>query len=139
MRAILQQSNRRTNQVAINSAAVIGWMLGDEIDMSQGPGQGYTTLNNIIARLPSDHRLHYSNYGKGVMFWEADDQAKRFVNDFQQVVSSDIYWFTDPNISRSSEGGKLLNGGLPLTPTQTRRAANLRLYCRSHARPGHGG
>jgi hypothetical protein len=124
MRAILQQSNWRTNQAAINSAAVIGWMLGDEIDMSQGPGQGYTTLSNIVARLPSDRRLRYSNYGKGVMFWEANDQAKRFVNDFQQVVSSDIYWFTDPNIPRSSEGGKLLNGGLPLTPTQTRRAAN---------------
>ena len=124
MRAILQQSNWRTNQAAINSAAVIGWMLGDEIDMWQGPAQGYTTLNNIIAQLPSDHRLRYSNYGKGVMFWETNDQAKRFVNDFQQVVSNDIYWFTDPNVSASSEGGKLLNSGSPLTPTQTRRAAN---------------
>ena len=37
---------------------------------------------------------------------------------------ADIYWFTDPNVSGSSEGGKLLNGGRPLTPTQTRRAAN---------------
>ena len=46
------------------------------------------------------------------------------MNDFQQVVSNDIYWFTDPNVSGSSEGGKLLNGGHPLTPTQTRRAAN---------------
>ena len=35
-----------------------------------------------------------------------------------------IYWFTDPSVSGSSEGGKLLNGGHPLTPTQTRRAAN---------------
>ncbi len=58
------------------------------------------------------------------MFWETDGQATRFVNDFQHVVSNDIYWFTDPNVSGSSEGGKLLNGGNPLTPTQTRRAAN---------------
>jgi hypothetical protein len=124
MRAILQQSAWRTNQAAINSPAVVGWMLDDEIDMRQGPGQGFTTLNNIIAALPDDHRMRYSNYGKGVMFWETNDQAKRFVNDFQQVVSSDIYWFTDANVSGSSEGGKLLNAGHPLTPSQTRRASN---------------
>ncbi len=124
MRAILQQSEWRTNQTAINSPAVAGWELFDEIDMQQGPGQGYTTLNNILAQLPNDGRMRYNNYGKGVMFWETDAQAERFVNDFQQVVSNDIYWFTDPNVSGSSEGGKLLNGGHPLTPTQTRRAAN---------------
>ena len=124
MRAILQQSEWRTNKTAINSPAVAGWELFDEIDMQQGPDQGYTTLNNILAQLPNDRRMRYNNYGKGVMFWETDAQAERFVNDFQQVVSADIYWFTDPNVSGSSEGGKLLNGGHPLTPTQTRRAAN---------------
>ena len=92
--------------------------------MQQGPDRGYTTLNNILAQLPNDGRMRYNNYGKGVMFWETNGEAKRFVNDFQQVVSSDIYWFTDPNVSGSSEGGRLLNGGHPLTPTQTRRAAN---------------
>ena len=41
--------------------------------MKQGPGQGYTTLNNICAhRCPNDGRFHYNNYGKGVMFWETD-------------------------------------------------------------------
>jgi hypothetical protein len=124
MRAILQESEWRNNQAAINSPAIAGWALFDEIDMQQGPDRGYTTLNNILAKLPNDGRLRYNNYGKGVMFWETNEQAKRFVNDFQEVVSNDIYWFTDPNISRSSEGGKLLNEGRPLTPTQTRRAAN---------------
>ena len=37
MRAILQQSEWRTNQTAINSPAVAGWELFDEIDMQQGP------------------------------------------------------------------------------------------------------
>ena len=124
MRAILQQSEWRTNKTAINSPAVAGWELFDEIDMQQGPDRGYTTLNNILAQLPNDGRIRYNNYGKGVLFWETNGQAKRFVNDFQQVVSSDVYWFTDPHVSRSSEGGRLLNGGNPLTPTQTRRAAN---------------
>jgi hypothetical protein len=124
MRAILQQSDWRTNQTAINSPAVVGWALFDEIDMKQGPGKGYTTLNDILAQLPNDRRMRYNNYGKGVMFWETNGQAESFVNDFQQVVSSDMYWFTDVNSSGSSEGGKLLNGGYPLTPTQTRRAVN---------------
>jgi hypothetical protein len=124
MRAILQHGEWRTNQAAITSPAVAGWEMFDEIDMQQGPGQGYTTLNNILAQLPNDGRMRYNNYGKGVLFWETDAQAARFVNGFQHVVSADIYWFTDPNVSGSSEGGKLLNGGRPLTPAQTRRAAN---------------
>jgi hypothetical protein len=124
MRAILQQEEWRTNQTAINSPAVVGWAIFDEIDMQQGPSQGYTTLNNILAQLPNDGRIRYNNYGKGVMFWETNGQAERFVNDFQQVVSDDIYWFTDARVAGSSEGGKLLNGGSSLTPTQTLRAAN---------------
>ena len=124
MRAILQQGEWRTNSTAINSPAVAGWEMADEIDMQQGPGKGYATLNNILAQLPNDGRMRYNNYGKGVMFWETDAQAERFVNGFQHVVSADIYWFTDPNVSGSSEGGKLLNGGRPLTPHQARRAAN---------------
>jgi hypothetical protein len=124
MRAILQQNEWRTNQSAVNMPAVAGWLLTDEVDMTQGPGAGYTTLKNVLAQLPNDRRMRYNNYGKGVMFWETDAQAARFVNDFQQVVSNDIYWFTDPNVSSNFEGGKLLNGGQPLTPAQTRRAAN---------------
>jgi hypothetical protein len=123
LNAILQPE-WRTNQTAINSSAVAGWMLFDEIDMQQGPGQGYTTLNNVLAQLPNDLRMRYNNYGKGVMFWENDEQARRFVNDFQQVVSSDTYWFTDPDLAVASQGGKLLNAGRPLTPPQTLRAAN---------------
>ena len=57
---------------AIDSQAVVGWGLYDEIDMTQGPGRGYTTLNGILSHLPGDHRMRYSNYGKGVMFWEPD-------------------------------------------------------------------
>jgi hypothetical protein len=124
MRAILQQSEWRTNQAAIKSSAVVGWELFDEIDMRQGPGRGYTTLNNILAQLPNDGRMRYNNYGKGVMFWETNGEAKRFVTDFQQIVSNDIYWFTDPNVSGSSEGGNLLNGGQALRSNQARRAAN---------------
>jgi len=65
-----------------------------------------------------------ANYGKGVAFWETDHEASRFVNDFQDVVSVDAYWFTDPNICSASEGGTLLQRGRALTPAECRLAAN---------------
>jgi hypothetical protein len=123
MRAILQQSEWRKNRIAINSPAVAGWELFDEIDMSQGPGRGYLTMSSIVAQLPNDGRLRYNNYGKGVMFWQADAQAARFVNEFQHVVSNDIYWFTDPHY-KDSLVVPWLNDGKPLKMTQIRRAAN---------------
>jgi hypothetical protein len=124
MRAILQQSEWRTNPVAIASPAVAGWELADEIDMSEGPGRGYATLDSIRAQLPGDGRMHFNNYGKGVMFWETAAQAGRFINEFQHIVSHDIYWFTDPNVKGAYEGGALLNDRRALMPVQTRRAAN---------------
>jgi hypothetical protein len=123
MKAILQDG-WLGNQSAVSSPAVAGWLLADEMDMAKGPGEGYTLLKSALALFPNDRRLRYSNYGKGVMFWEKDAQAERFVNDFQDVASNDIYWFTDYNVSNGAEGGKLLNGGRPLTPAQTRRASN---------------
>lgn len=123
MRAILQQSQWRANRIAASSPAVAGWELFDEVDMEQGPSRGYATLSDIVAHLPQDGRMRFNNYGKGVMFWETDAEAARFVNEFQNVVSNDIYWFTDPHYA-----GPLailwLNNGQSLTVNQTRRAAN---------------
>jgi hypothetical protein len=128
MRAILQQSEWRTNQAAINNPAVAGWQLHDEIDMQQANAAGAVAarnqLNNILASLPADGRLRYNNYGKGIMFWNSDSDAQQYVNNFQDVTSVDEYWFTDPDVSIASQGGHLLNNNVALTPTQTRRAAN---------------
>jgi hypothetical protein len=89
-----------------------------------GAIQARATLNSILAQLPKDGRMRYNNYGKGVMFWNSGSDSEQYVNGFQQVVSSDIYWFTDPGLSSRYEGGALLNNGNPLTVQQTRRAAN---------------
>jgi hypothetical protein len=101
MRAIIQSDERtRFNDVGAETA---GWLLFDEIDMVEGPGRGYSTLETILAGLPQDGWLRYNNYGKGVLEWEPDADAARFVNGrhggntFQQVISTDYYWFTDPN------------------------------------------
>ena len=96
MHVIAQQNELRTNRIINNSVATVGWLLYDEIDMTLGPNKGYAQLQNILNSLPNDGRLRYNNYGKGVMLWETDAEAARFVNA-QDVVSLDVYWFTDPH------------------------------------------
>ena len=122
MYVIAQQDELRTNNTIINNSTTVGWIVYDEIDMILGPG-GFSTQQNIIASLPNDDRFIYNNYGKGVQFWETDAEAARYVNSVD-VLSADLYWFTDPNIAGGSEGGELLNNGNPLTLTQTQLAAN---------------
>ncbi len=103
MRSIIQSGERtRFTDIGAETAA---WELYDEIDMQQGPNGGYTTLENILNGLPQDGRARYNNYGKGVLFWETDAEAARFINEFQHVQSADGYFFTDPFICGPSEGG----------------------------------
>src|SRR5262249_7995999 len=94
--------------------------LYDEIDMQLGPG-GYSTLTNIIGSLPDDGRFTYNNFGKGVQIWETNAEAARYVNSVD-VVSADIYWFTDPNAVGDSISW--LNNGNRLTSAQANLAAN---------------
>ncbi|GAA3246816.1 hypothetical protein [Nonomuraea helvata] len=96
----------------------VAWLITDEADMWAGaggdgwtgnfPGQGalcipddphkercgYTVMKTLKDRLPKDGRPHYANYGKGVMIWQNDRQAGRFVNDYTDLVSLDVYWYT---------------------------------------------
>ncbi|QIG51829.1 hypothetical protein G5V57_31460 [Nordella sp. HKS 07] len=124
MFAILQQSEFAGNESALANSSVVGWELHDEIDMQVDISEVDARLQNIRGRLPEDGRLRYNNYGKGVVFWLNDDDAARLVNSYQDIVSADTYWFTDPDIAGAWQGGKLLNNGRPLTESQTRRAAN---------------
>jgi hypothetical protein len=107
-----------------------GWLLADEIDMQQANASGAAIargqLNTILASLPNDGRARYINYGKGVAFWNSDSDAGAYINDFQQLVSADVYWFTDPGGACSQwEGGSLFTGNTrPLTAGECRRASN---------------
>jgi hypothetical protein len=96
----------------------VGWMLDDEVDMRFGPGRGYEVMAEHVARTPDDGRFRYSNYGKGVMLWETDAEAQRFVNSYTDVVSNDIYYYTDPNICSELQNFH----GVPAD--RCRRAAN---------------
>jgi hypothetical protein len=122
-----------------------GAVLSDEVDMWGGPGDakwtgerpgggaicepatkpcGYTIMRKLSDPGLFNGVLRYANYGKGVTFWELDSEAARFANDFQDVVSADNYWFTDPNICGFSEGGTLLPEPRELSESECRRAAN---------------
>lgn len=127
-----------------NAPGQSGTVLGDEVDMWGGPGDapwsgngaaegkicvpeaakcGYTIQREIALDAGPDS-LKYANYGKGVTFWELETEAARFVNDFQDVVSADNYWFTDPGICGFSEGGVMAGGVRDLTGQECRKAAN---------------
>ncbi|MDI3242033.1 hypothetical protein QK292_10620 [Arthrobacter sp. AL08] len=121
-----------------------GLVLADEPDMWAGPGSskwtgkwpgqgevcnpagvpcGYSVQRKLSAAI-ADGTMTYANYGKGVSFWETDEEASVFVNEFQDVVSVDNYWFTDPNICGQGEGGGRLGGGRNLTDLECRLGAN---------------
>ena len=139
-----------------------GQLLTDEADMWAGPGDapwtgnmgyaepdkptcipddakcGYTVMKQLGSTVPSN-MLGYANYGKGVTFWQTREQAERFVNDFQKLVSADNYWFTDKSICQAEEGGALKNHGTQTSlPTECQLAANYGLttaYVRSLVQP----
>ncbi|MFF1830866.1 hypothetical protein [Paenarthrobacter sp. NPDC058040] len=121
-----------------------GFALGDEVDMWAGggdapwsgkyPGEGpicvpeqakcgYTVQSQLRAAAPQGAMI-YANYGKGVTFWLSDEQSQTFIQGFQDLVSADNYWFTDPNICAKTEGGAI-NGYLrDLSTDECRLAAN---------------
>ncbi|WP_437307761.1 DUF4082 domain-containing protein [Sorangium sp. So ce388] len=105
--------------VSGKSSETVGHMLTDEPDMWAGAGSaawtgnypgegsicnpssascGYTVMQTLVNETPSDGRVRYANYGKGVMLWQGDSEAQQFVNAYTHVVSNDLYWYTDPNI-----------------------------------------
>jgi hypothetical protein len=127
MRVIIQQDE--WSHSGTYNSAVSGWELDDEIDMEQADSAGAAAarakLTQILASLPKDRRARYNNYGKGVMFWNDNTDAQRYVNQFQQLTSVDTYWFTDNNICSQWEGGALLTHSTrPLTDAECHRAAN---------------
>ncbi len=123
-------------------AETTAWELNDEVDMWAGPGTstwtgnypgegqicvggkldcGFDVLRRLSAKLPTgDGRMRYANFGKGVMFWESDSDASQFVNGYTSLFSSDIYWYTDPNVCLSSSEGPSIG----VAASTCRRAAN---------------
>jgi chitodextrinase len=123
---VIQEEGSRTNV----GSETAGWLLDDEIDMEQanstGAAQARQQLTSLLSGLPQDGRLRYNNYGKGVIFWNDDSDAEQYVNDFQQLVSDDIYWHSDPGDDCTQwQGGRLfVNATRALTTAECRRSFN---------------
>ncbi|MET1086457.1 MAG: hypothetical protein ABWY04_04950 [Arthrobacter sp.] len=121
-----------------------GYLVSDEVDMWAGGGSnkwtgnqqgegvicspadsgcGFTVQEALTARLPAG-ALRYSNYGKGVTFHLKNPAAAQFVNKYQDVVSADNYWFTDPYICSLVEGGAVFGNGRDLSNEECRVAAH---------------
>jgi hypothetical protein len=109
---------------------------------TQGGRCGYTVMRTVNRRAPTDGRARIMNYGKGVAFWATDAEAATFINGgganetmgrpggFQDFVSADVYWFTDPDTQDASQGQcfyKGCNVGGDLTFEQAHRAHNYAL------------
>jgi hypothetical protein len=94
----LVQADERTRFTGIGSETA-GWLLADEIDMTGGPPACHGSLETVKNSLPADGRARYNNYGKGVLLWQSDAEAACFI-DAQELVSSDLYWHTDPEAAR---------------------------------------
>jgi hypothetical protein len=97
----------------------VAWLITDEADMTYGPGSdpwtgrdgwntcipiqdehgqcGYSVMQALSDRLPKDGRPRYANFGKGVLVWESDAEAERFVNNYTDFTSADLYNYTDPH------------------------------------------
>jgi hypothetical protein len=116
---VIQDQGARAN-VGTETA---GWLLADEIDMTEGPSACNGSLQQIKNSLPADGRMRYTNYSKGVLFSETDAEAACFV-DAQQLVSTDLYWFTDPYQIDMIGASWLPEGERQMTLNQVRRAAN---------------
>jgi hypothetical protein len=111
---VSQQSGDRGNET-------VGWLLGDEIDMEKGAGDGFAEMQRLRNGYPAkDGRIRYANYGKGVMLWESDADAAKFVNGYTNVTSADVYWYTDPYMCPAPGEEPPLG----VTAATCRRAAN---------------
>ena len=135
----------------------------DEPDMSFGPGSngwspngpynenscipsgsecGYTVANFFYSGRPVSYgspgyptgkKPITQGFGKGVLFWETDAQAAKFLS-YSDTLSADSYWMTDPDLDLPSQGGCALlpnsakacggGGGPGLTTAQRALPAN---------------
>jgi hypothetical protein len=115
----------------------------DTACIPSGSQCGYTATNFFYSGKPSGYgspgysingTVIHQGYGKGVLFWESDSQAAKFLN-YSDILSADSYWLTDTDLEVPSQGGCSLlpnsatacgNGGTGsgLTAAQSQLPAN---------------
>lgn len=75
----------------------VGEFLDDEVDGRYTPDQGRAHLKQLTDQARADGRFAYTNYTQSVLTNDmAAPDANAYVNDFTDVVSVDMYWYTVP-------------------------------------------
>ena len=124
---------------ANRTSKVTGRYTHDELDMECGDNQcaddfgrlESTISNQTCVTRCADGLALYANYGKGVMFWNSDANAARWINGtssfgrYQDIVHDDVYWFTDPYVCGGlAEGPRFYGTGSALPANWCRNGAN---------------
>ena len=75
----------------------VGSFLGDEIDGRYSAEEGHALLDAARKANAGSGRFDYSNYTQIVVSTDGDQSsAERYVNDYSDVASLDMYWYTIP-------------------------------------------
>ena len=107
-----------------------------------GSSCGYTAASFFYSGRPASYgspgypvgrKPIIQGFGKGVLFWETEAQAAKFLS-YSDTLSADSYWMTDTELGLPSQGGCVLlpdsptacggGGGSGLTPAQRALPAN---------------
>lgn len=75
----------------------VGNFLGDEVDGRFSPEEGHAELESAKMGLEGSGRFDYANFTQIVMGkdMKAED-SERYVNEYSDVASIDMYWYTVP-------------------------------------------
>lgn len=78
----------------------VGNFLDDEVDGRFPPEEGRARLQKSVDESMGDGRFNYANFTQMVMGTDLPaPDAEAFVNDYTDVVSIDMYWYTIPYCS----------------------------------------
>lgn len=74
-----------------------GTALDDEVDGRFPPDEGFAYLEELSADVRDTGRFRYANFTQMVIGSDLEvELQERYVNDFTDVVSLDMYWYTIP-------------------------------------------
>ncbi|KQZ93864.1 hypothetical protein ASD64_02845 [Mesorhizobium sp. Root157] len=75
----------------------VGNLLDDEVDGRFTPEEGRAHLQALVDQYKGNGKPNYANFTQLVISQDMDQlDAQRYVNDFTDIVSMDMYWYTIP-------------------------------------------
>ena len=118
---VIQDEDLRAS-VGVETA---GWVLADEIDMQQEAAAARREINEQHPRrTPGGWTNPLRELRQGRHVLELRLRRGTVRKRLPQVVSTDIYWFTEGDVCSQYQGGKLLGLNRTLTSAECHRASN---------------